>query len=310
MLTQARPSGYWPAYVKVRWMTESRADQLLRLQQMEATEAAIYRRLMARTKDEHNRGILEEMAEDEARHEALLADETGKSVQPQKWKVSCYSKLARVFGLTFAVKLLEQQEHDAAKEYRALGMDEIADEEDEHEKALIAMLEEDRLKYAGNIVLGMSDALIELTGALAGLTFALASLSLVALAGLVTGIAAAFSMGASAYLSARTEKKSDSPLKAGFFTWISYLLTVFLLVLPYLVLQGDDPVRYGLEPHMQALAYTFAIGLCIVGLFNFYLSVVEDDSFRRRFTEMAGILTVVSIISFGIGLVLKGWLGV
>ena len=35
----------------------------------------------------------------------------------------------------------------------------------------------------------MSDALIELTGALAGLTFALKDLNLVALAGLVTGIA-------------------------------------------------------------------------------------------------------------------------
>jgi VIT1/CCC1 family predicted Fe2+/Mn2+ transporter len=310
MLTQARPSGYWPAYLKVGGMTESRADRLLRLQQMEATEAAIYRRLAARTKDAHNREVLERLAADEERHEALLAEETGESVKPQMWRVRCYSGMARLFGLTFAVKMLEGMEHDAAAEYRDLGMLELAEEEDAHEQELIGLLEEERLKYAGSVVLGMSDALVELTGALAGLTFALQSLSLVALAGLITGIAASFSMGASEYLSSRTEKKVDSPIKAGFFTWLSYILTVFLLVLPYLLLQADDPARYGLEPHLQALACTFVIGLCIVGLFNFYLSVVEDVSFRRRFTEMAGILTVVSLISFGIGMLLRGWLGV
>ena len=156
----------------------------------------------------------------------------------------------------------------------------------------------------------MSDALIELTGALAGLTFALGSVNVVALAGLVTGIAASFSMGASQYLSSRTEKKTESPLKAAFFTWLSYILTVFLLVMPYLILNVDSPVVYGLEPHLQALACTFIIGLVIVALFNFYISVVEEESFRRRFSEMAGILVVVSMISFVIGLALKGWLGV
>ena len=172
------------------------------------------------------------------------------------------------------------------------------------------MLDEERLRYSGSVVLGMSDALVELTGALAGLTFALQSLNLVALAGLVTGIAAAFSMGASEYLSSRAEKKNESAVRAAFFTWISYLITVLLLVSPYLLLTAESPDFHGLEPHVQALLYTFAIGLLIVAVFNFYVSIVEEVSFSSRFMEMAGILGVVSLISYGIGILLRGMLGV
>ena len=69
-----------------------------------------------------------------------------------------------------------------------MGLVEIAEEEEKHEQEMISMLEEERLQYSGSIVLGMSDALIELTDALAGLTFALKDMDLVALAGLVTGL--------------------------------------------------------------------------------------------------------------------------
>jgi VIT1/CCC1 family predicted Fe2+/Mn2+ transporter len=175
---------------------------------------------------------------------------------------------------------------------------------------MIGMLDEERLRYSGSVVLGMSDALVELTGALAGLTFALQDLNLVALVGLITGIAAAFSMGASEYLSSRAEKKAESAVKAAFFTWISYLLTVLLLVAPFLIFQADSPEFHGLGPHVQALMCTFAAGLLIVALFNFYLSVIEEVSFRSRFLEMAGILGVVSLISYGIGIALRGALGV
>mgnify|MGYP002036924381 CR=1 FL=1 len=210
----------------------------------------------------------------------------------------------------FAQDVVVSEEQDAAAEYRMLGLDDIADEEEAHEENMIGMLDEERLRYSGSVVLGMSDALVELTGALAGLTFALQSLNLVALAGLVTGISAAFSMGASEYLSSRTEKKSESAVKAAFFTWISYLITVLMLVSPYLLFSSDSPDFQGLEPHIQALVCTFIIGLLIVAVFNFYVSVVEEVSFRSRFIEMAAILGVVSLISYGIGIALRGMLGV
>jgi VIT1/CCC1 family predicted Fe2+/Mn2+ transporter len=277
---------------------------------MEATEAEVYRRLAEMQEDPVNRSILEGIALEEERHEAVIAKMTGEEVKADRAKVARQIVLARLFGFTFSVKMMEATEQDAAAEYRNLGLHDIAEEEEAHEQNMIRMLDEERLRYSGSVVLGMSDALIELTGALAGLTFALQDLNLVALAGLVTGIAAAFSMGASEYLSSRTEKKAESAVKAAFFTWISYLLTVLLLVAPFLIFQADSPEFHGLGPHVQALMCTFAAGLLIVALFNFYLSVIEEVSFRSRFLEMAGILGVVSLISYGIGITLRGVLGV
>ena len=291
-------------------MDDSKRERLLHLQRMEATEAEVYRRLAEMQEDPVNRSILKGIALEEERHEAVIAKMTGEEVKADRAKVARQIVLARLFGFTFSVKMMEATEQDAAAEYRNLGLHDIAEEEEAHEQNMISMLDEERLRYSGSVVLGMSDALIELTGALAGLTFALQDLNLVALAGLVTGIAAAFSMGASEYLSSRTEKKAESAVKAAFFTWISYLLTVLLLVAPFLIFQADSPEFHGLGPHVQALMCTFAAGLLIVALFNFYLSVIEEVSFRSRFLEMAGILGVVSLISYGIGITLRGVLGV
>ena len=296
------PSGYI--------VEEDRRARLLKLQRMEATEAEVYRRLARMQKDPVNRSILEGISLEEERHEAVIENMTGEKVRADMGKVRRQIMLARLFGFTFSVKMMEATEKDVAAEYRELGLDDIAEEEEAHEENMIGMLDEERLRYSGSVVLGMSDALVELTGALAGLTFALQSLNLVALAGLVTGIAAAFSMGASEYLSSRAEKKSESAVRAAFFTWISYLITVLLLVSPYLLLTAESPDFHGLEPHVQALLYTFAIGLLIVAVFNFYVSVVEEVSFSSRFMEMAGILGVVSLISYGIGILLRGMLGV
>ena len=289
---------------------DSKRERLLHLQRMEATEAEVYRRLAKMQEDPVNQSILEGIALEEERHEAVIAKMTGEEVKADRVKVTRQIVLARLFGFTFSVKMMEATEQDAATEYRNLGLHDIAEEEEAHEQNMIGMLDEERLRYSGSVVLGMSDALVELTGALAGLTFALQDLNLVALAGLVTGIAAAFSMGASEYLSSRTEKKAESAVKAAFFTWISYLLTVLLLVAPFLIFQADSPEFHGLGPHVQALMCTFAAGLLIVALFNFYLSVIEEVSFRSRFLEMAGILGMVSLISYGIGIALRGALGV
>ena len=67
------------------------------------------------------------------------------------------------------------------------------------------MIREKQLDYVGSIVLGLNDALVELTGALAGLTLALQNTRLIAIAGLITAIAASFSMAASEYLSNKSD---------------------------------------------------------------------------------------------------------
>ena len=291
-------------------MDSGRRKRLIQLQRMEATEARVYEKLAERQKNPKNKDILEKIAIQENAHYNILRKSTGIDVNPSKIRVSLHVMTSVLFGLTFSLKLMEKIEKSAAKEYRDLGLDDIAKEEDEHEQKLLSLLEEDALNYLSSVILGLSDALVELTGALAGLTLAFQELKIVALAGLVTGIAASFSMAASEYLATKEENSGRSPIKAAIFTGVAYLFTVILLVTPYLFLDDNSDMILGLEPHFQALCATLIIGLLIIAKFNFYVSIAQDHSFRQRFTEMTAILIVVTSISFVIGVILRDWFAI
>lgn len=286
-------------------MNKVERRRLIRLQRMERTEMEVYRRLANREKKAENKNILQKISMQENNHYNLLKEKTGEDVDYSKFRVYFHVITSIFLGLTFSLKLMEKTEQNAAQEYRDLGYDDIAEEEDEHEKELLSLLEEDALNYLSSIILGLSDALVELTGALAGLTFAFQELRVVALAGLVTGISASFSMAASEFLATKEENSNRSPIKAALFTGSAYIITVFLLVTPYLLLTDNSEIIFGLEPHIQALIITFINGLLIIALFNFYVSVAQDKSFNRRFIEMVIILLIVTIISFLIGLILR-----
>ncbi len=286
-------------------MNQAVQRRLIRLQRMEKTEMEVYRRLAQREKKPENKIILQKIAEQESNHYNILREKTGQDVKFSKIRVYLHVISSVILGLTFSLKLMEKIEQNAAIEYRDLGFEDIAKEEDEHEKELLSLLEEDALNYLSSIILGLSDALVELTGALAGLTFAFQELKIVALAGLVTGISASFSMAASEFLATKEEDSSRSPFKAALFTGSAYIITVLLLVIPYLLLGDDSENIFGMAPHIQALAITFIIGILIIALFNFYVSIAQDKSFNRKFIEMIFILLIVTIISFLIGLILR-----
>ena len=286
-------------------MNQAVQRRLIRLQRMEKTEMEVYRRLAQIEKKPENKIILQKIAEQESNHYNILREKTGQDVKFSKIRVYLHVISSVILGLTFSLKLMEKIEQNAAIEYRDLGFEDIAKEEDEHEKELLSLLEEDALNYLSSIILGLSDALVELTGALAGLTFAFQELKIVALAGLVTGISASFSMAASEFLATKEEDSSRSPFKAALFTGSAYIITVLLLVIPYLLLGDDSENIFGIAPHIQALAITFIIGILIIALFNFYVSIAQDKSFNRKFIEMIFILLIVTIISFLIGLILR-----
>ncbi|HQH53927.1 MAG TPA: VIT1/CCC1 family protein, partial [Candidatus Hydrogenedentes bacterium] len=176
--------------------------QLLAMQRNEITEYHVYKRLAQRQTDTHNRDVLQRIAEEERNHHDFWQGYTGVPANPSRLQITLYPLMARLLGLTFAVKLMERGEESAQLNYEAVAgiipeAKRVLEEEEEHERRLLAILDEEWLQYIGSIVLGLSDALVELTGALAGLTLALANSRLIALIGLITGIAAAMSMAAS-----------------------------------------------------------------------------------------------------------------
>jgi VIT1/CCC1 family predicted Fe2+/Mn2+ transporter len=53
------------------------------------------------------------------------------------------------------------------------------------------------------------------------------------------------------------------------------------------------------------MAVMLFMALGIIAFFNFYLSVARETSFRRGFSLMAGISTLVALISYGFGYLLR-----
>lgn len=285
-------------------MKPSEKIALLKEQQHERTAYEIYSRLSKHTKNKENAEILNRIALDEQRHAKELAMITGQTLKPSMIQVYWFTILSRLLGLTFGLKLLENTENKAQDAYDPLkevhvSIEGIMTDEDQHEKALINMIEEERLKYIGSIVLGLNDALVELTGALAGYTLAFQNSQLIAVTGLITGISAAFSMASSEYLSTKHEG-GEAPLRSAVYTGLTYLATVIILILPFLLL--NKPII--------ALVLTLSAAVVVIAAFNFYISVAKDLNFKKRFIEMAGISLGVAGISFLIGYLVNQFLGI
>lgn len=273
---------------------------LLNEQKNEITGHLIYKMISGRIKNEENARILKKISDDELNHYNMFKSITEQDVKPNLLKVYFFYFLSIVFGLTFGVKLLENTEISGQKVYQQFIDDlplltTVLEEEEKHEIELINMLNEEKLNYIGSIVLGLNDALVELTGALAGYTFAFQNTKLIALTGLITGISASFSMAASEYLSTKQEEDSSEASKAAIYTGIAYVMTVVFLVLPFLLLENP----------FISLIITLIVAVLIILIFNYYVAVAKDYNFKRRFFEMVAISLGVSGISFLIGILVK-----
>jgi VIT1/CCC1 family predicted Fe2+/Mn2+ transporter len=291
--------------MEMKKMDPSLIAQLRVAQQNEITEYHIYSRLARVIPDKQNAAVLRRIAEDERGHHDFWQKYTQSEASPKRWKILFYYWVSRIFGITFGIKLMERGEEQAQINYtliteRIPEAKRIVDDENAHEQELIGMIEEERLSYVGSVVLGLNDALVELTGALAGFTFALQNTRLIALAGLITGIAASFSMAASEYLSTKSEGQGERALKSSIYTGVAYIVTVFLLILPYMLIGN----------YFLCLALTLGIAMLIIFFFNFYISVAKDFSFKRRFLEMAGLSLGVAALSFAIGFLIRKTLGI
>ena len=277
-----------------------------KMQQNELNESIIYAEISKFAKGEENKETLLRLANEEKAHYEIWKKYTGIEMKPQTGKIFKYKLLARILGFTFAVKLMENGEEIAQKEYELL-LDEVEEsaairaQEEEHETALLDMLDEESLQYVGSMVLGMNDALVELTGSLAGFTFAMQNTRLIALSGLILGISATLSMASSEFLAAKSEGRDDA-FKSCCYTGTAYLVTVALLILPYLLL--------GNEQYVTALFLMIATVILIIAGFTYYISVAKGEKFRPRFLEMSLISIGVAVISFGVGILAKNILGV
>ncbi|RJO62149.1 MAG: rubrerythrin family protein [Dehalococcoidia bacterium] len=282
-------------------MENKRLDQitlgrLLAAQKNEITEHFIYKKLSYSEKDAENKRILSEISRDELRHYNLWKSYTGRDVRPSRIRIWQYYVISRLFGITFCIKLMEGGEGKAQTNYQSItkmvpDARAVVADEDRHERELVSLIDEERLKYVGSIVRGLNEALIELTAALSGLTLALHDTNFIALTGLITGLAMSLAMGGTEYLATKSENGHQHPVKSAVYTSAANLITVAFLIYPYLVF--DNPYA--------ALGLMLVNAVIVIYIFNYHISVTRELNFRKTFAEMLFISLSVSAIAFAIG---------
>lgn len=282
----------------------------------EAFDLALYRALAARAADDDGKALLEELAREEQAHLDFwcrLAGVPPESVQPARLKLALTLAAARLLGNSFTVRFAERREEQTIARYEAIvssgalpdaeaaELQRIVDSEREHERGLERRLPDERVRYLGAAVLGLNDALVELTGALTGLASSISDTRLIGFTALVVGFAASLSMAASNFLS---EGMSDDdglrPGKAAAYTGVAYILVVVGLVVPFFVLSA----------RLAALALSWMVAVLVIVTFAYYSSVLQDVSFRRRAGQMLLLGLGVAVLSFAIGRALSTWVGV
>lgn len=290
--------------------------ELKHFQRSELTDYYLYLKLAKREKDDYNKKVLKNIANDELVHYQFWKKVTGVELKPYRWHLWFYYFISVIFGITFGIRLMEKGEDNTQSDYRKyLGkienIDKLIEDEENHEDALIVSIKEEKLNYVGSMVLGLNDALVELTGTLAGLTFALANSKIVAFSGLITGIAAALSMASSEYLSTKQEESQSKALKSALYTGVAYIFTVIFLILPFMLVPGNISFNiFGLNIPSIFLALLITIGVVILIIlgFTFYISVAKNLNFKKRFWEMITISLGVAVLSFLVGYLVKVFL--
>ena len=282
------------------------AERFKRYALDELLDHELYARLAARERNERNRKLLEELARDELRHHLFWSKLAGpvRLGLRDRLKLRLLLSLSRLAGKTFTIKLLERGEAATVGEYRraaaelggelAAELARVIEDEELHESELASSLDELVVRQLGSIALGVSDAIIELTGVLAGFAGYTGSPLQVAAAGLIVGVSAALSMAAAAYSQAKHER-GKNPRTTATFTGLFYMLTVLALVAPLLL---GVPTSLG-------VALSLACALAILAAFSFYSAVIMERPFLREYLENAAVIMAVSLVGYAFGQVVK-----
>ncbi len=163
----------------------------------------------------------------------------------------------------------------------------------------LVMENKNGFKYTAALVLGMHDALVELSGIIAGLTFAINDTKVIIMTGAIAAVAASLSMAAANY---QAQRADDNPhaLTAALYTGAMYVVTSALLIFPFAVVPNK----------FWALGIMGLIATLIIFGFNCAIGFTTRRPFLRRFAEMLLICAGVSVVSFVIGMAAKYFMGV
>lgn len=288
------------------------AMDLVKFCKDELLDHLVYSRLALQEKDENRKETLQKLSDQEYDHYLFWktlcnSDPTLNIID--KLRIYFLIFLRYVFGLTFAVKFLERNEKRVIAEYKILlnklegnereKLEKILKDEIEHEKYWISQIKEKATAYLGFIILGLADAIVEITGVHAGFLGVTTSTIIAGIAGLVVGVSASIAMASAAYLQAKQGELAN-PKFSAIYTGVSYILAAVALATPYFL------------THNMILAFVFSllVALALVAYFNFYSSILFERNFAKEFLINSGLLLFTAMISFFFGEFLGQFFGI
>lgn len=214
-----------------------------------------------------------------------------------------------IFGATFAVKFLERHEESTLRQYRHIGeripqedksrFEQMVKEEQELEVSLAQEVQSNFVKYMSFIVLGLADAIVEISGIHAGSLGIYSSTRLTGLAGIIAGAAASIAMATAAYAQAKQSFRG-SPKISAVMTGVSYFVSAACLAAPYFI--ETDPI--------YAMSASLSIAVVILLLTTYYNAVISTTHFLREFLELAGIMFGATLALYILGEIMRFYFGI
>lgn len=276
----------------------------------EYTDGAVYLALSRREKNQEFRAALERLGRAEQSHYEFWKKYAPNVIaKVNRLKVYFIVLLRLTLGLTFTMKFLERHEDVLHKRYRDIAQSIPAEdksrfegmmqEEEHQEEYLMGEIHEGRVKYMSFIVLGLADAVVEISGIHAGSLGIYKLTKLAGLAGVVAGMAASIAMASAAYAQAKQGFEGSAKWSA-IYTGVSYMFTAIFLALPYFLTDN-----MGL-----ALGASLVVGVVLVAMMTYYDTVISAKGFRRQFAEIAGIILAASLALFIAGTLVGQYFGI
>jgi len=292
-------------------MGDPRSSDLLEVARIgaadEYTDYLTYKRLseprMAKT--ERFAEILKGLSETEHKHYEFWRKYAPESESNfSSLRINFVLLLRLLFGITFAVRYLDRHEADVIRRYRSVehlipsedrpGFSEMLRDEEEHEREFSQKVETSSVQYISFVVLGLADALVEITGIHAGSLGIYNSTEIAGLAGVVAGAAASLAMSSAAFAQAKQGFTGSARLSA-IYTGVSYFVTAVILATPYFLTRIM----------VNALSVSLVFAVIILTSITYYSSVISGKRFARDYAEILGIMFGTTAVLYVLGFFIR-----
>ena len=279
----------------------------------EYTDYLVYKRLAesSRIKNPKMKEILDTLSKTEYRHYEFWRKYAPPDarISGNTWIVYLTLLLRIILGNSFAIKYLEKHETAVIRKYKSVKgsipeadqreFDEMVRDEEEHENTFMDQMQGTYIKYISFVILGLADAIVEISGIHAGSLGIYHSTRITGLAGIVAGASASIAMASAAFAQAK-QGFQGSPTISAIFTGVSYFINAIILATPYFLTQSQ----------LTAISTSIILAILIIAFISYYNSVVSQSHFLRDFSELAGIMLGASAALFLFGLLIRSLFGI